>query len=137
MTPSRILAGLAGALLIAGAAQAAPHSSDGLPSDQAARVDSACSRILGTEPGEEHYAACVEALSGSLRSARFAPTASAYRQDESAGQGRSYFQGSPSDVHRREGQACASVGFDPAYQGYDSCVADLSSSLFATDHPLN
>jgi len=137
MTPIRILAGAAGALLIAGATQAAPYNAGGLPADQAARIDNACSRILGTERGEEHYAACVDSLSGSLRSARMAPTASAYREDESAGRPRSYFQGSPSDVHRREGQACASVGFDPAYQGYDSCAADLSSSMFATDHPLN
>ena len=132
MTPIRILAGAALALAIAGGAQAAqPYN----PNGQRGRVDNACVNVLGTEPGEAHYDACVEALSGAAP--RAGASSAAYRQDGDAGPRRSYFQGSPRDLHRREGQACASVGLDPAYQAYDSCVADLSSSLFAIDHPLN
>jgi hypothetical protein len=101
-----------------------------------ARVDRACETIVGTEPGEAHHNACVASLSGSVE--RLGLSNASYEQGGvQARSNGSYFQGSPQELHRREQQACASVGFDPANRSYESCVADLASSLFAIDHPLN
>jgi hypothetical protein len=135
---NRLTPGLALAILIAGAgfataAPAQPHNAAAL-----AAVDHACRDILGTAPGEEHFSGCVASLSASMNDAGAGATASYDRVNASSDRSsRSYFTGSPASVHRREGRACASVGLNPAGQAYDSCVADLSSSMFAIDHPLN
>jgi hypothetical protein len=135
---NRLIPGCALAILIAGAgfATAAPAQPDNAAA--LAAVDHACRDILGTAPGEEHFSGCVASLSGSLNRAGAGATAGYDRVNASADASRgSYFTGSPASVHRREARACASVGINPAGQAFDSCVADLSSSMFAIDHPLN
>jgi hypothetical protein len=47
----------------------------------------------------------------------------------------SYFDSSPRATARREELACASVGVDPATAAFDACVKELSSTLYAIDHP--
>jgi hypothetical protein len=56
--------------------------------------------------------------------------------DEPGGS-KSYFSASPHTAFQRERLACARLGFDPAYSAFDSCVADLASTLFGADNPMN
>jgi len=133
---NRLIPSLALAIFITGAGFAPRASAQPGNAAALAAVDHACRDILGTSPGEEHFSGCVASLSGSI--ARAGASAGYDRVSASDGASRgSYFTGSPSSVHRREARACASVGIDPAGQAFDSCVADLSSAMFAIDHPLN
>ena len=45
----------------------------------------------------------------------------------------SYFAVSPDTKFRREQQACARLGFDPAFAAFANCVANLQSTLQAID----
>ena len=47
----------------------------------------------------------------------------------------SYFGTSPHATAGREELACASVGVDPATPAFEACVKELSSVLYAIDHP--
>jgi len=47
----------------------------------------------------------------------------------------SYFGSSPHATAGREELACASVGVDPATPAFEACVKELSSTLYAIDHP--
>jgi len=46
---------------------------------------------------------------------------------------KSYFAVSSDTIRRRERQACARLGFDPAYGAFANCVANLQSSLQGID----
>jgi hypothetical protein len=50
---------------------------------------------------------------------------------------KSYFSASNDEVHRREQEACAQIGYDPIGGGsaFAQCVADLQSNLFDADNP--
>ncbi len=46
---------------------------------------------------------------------------------------KSYFAVTPDAKFRREQQACARLGFDPAFGAFANCVADLQSTLQGID----
>ncbi|HEY1631421.1 MAG TPA: hypothetical protein VGF56_08895 [Rhizomicrobium sp.] len=46
---------------------------------------------------------------------------------------KSYFAVTPSTKFHREQQACAMLGFDPAFGAFANCVADLQGTLQAID----
>jgi hypothetical protein len=48
---------------------------------------------------------------------------------------KSYFAVSPDTKFRRDQQACARLGFDPAFGAFANCVADLQGMLQAIDAP--
>ena len=48
---------------------------------------------------------------------------------------KSYFAATPDTKFRREQQACARLGFDPAFGAFANCVANLQSTLQAADAP--
>ncbi len=154
---------------LAAPASAQSYNSDGLSPGAVTQVNGACRDIIGTQRGEEHFSACANSLSQSLRDDFAAQSSSRARADclrqglapgssglaecvldapvtrdqvvaggvTHTGSPASYFSGSPRELRRREQRACASLGLDPTGQGFDSCVADLSASLFAVDHPFN
>jgi hypothetical protein len=49
----------------------------------------------------------------------------------------SNFPASFDAVLRKEQQACARVGLDPAFAAFESCVADLQDALQRIDLPEN
>jgi len=78
-------------------------------------------------------AQCVLAGPGAAR----APVVRVSDAPDGAGPAKSYYLTSPRDVHRREEQSCARLGYDPTSGGFASCVAGLQASLFAADNPMN
>lgn len=63
------LAVCAASLGLADCATAAPYNPENLPANQLSQVGTICETVVGVRRGEEHYDACVESLSGSLRNA--------------------------------------------------------------------
>jgi hypothetical protein len=120
----------------AGAASAATMAARS-PAGTNDRVGQICQLVLGLPAGPyTPYDACRESLSQSLAEAPQAGRA----QDDAAMPGArratSYFYASNAEVHRREGSACAEIGYDPASVGFAQCVANLQSDLSEADHPL-
>ena len=48
---------------------------------------------------------------------------------------KSYLAASNDEIHRRERQACAAIGEDPATIAFARCVTDLAGKLFDADNP--
>jgi hypothetical protein len=48
----------------------------------------------------------------------------------------SFFYASAHETARREQQACASLGFEPPYGQFASCVKRLQDTFFAIDNPV-
>jgi hypothetical protein len=101
MILSRAMAGAA--VLAALACLAAPPSARAAPGRDG-QVGRICAGTLGLDPGEKHYAACVQSLSGSLANLR-------------AGQGMA-------DARR----ACAARGLRPGAADFDECELRLAEA---------
>jgi hypothetical protein len=101
---------MAGALSLAAAAcLAAPPAALASPAPRAGAVGRICAGTLGLDPGEKHYAACVQSLTGSLADLR-------------AGQGMASAR-----------RACAARGLAPGAAAFDECELRLADAAPAAD----
>ena len=48
----------------------------------------------------------------------------------------SYYRASAQDQWQRDGLACASLGLDPAQNGFTNCVKRISQALHSIDNPI-
>ena len=93
----------------------------------------------GLKPGNADLSLCL------LRAADTTPDPAAVKLPDIAGMtagiaadpqsSKSYFAVTPGMKFHREQQACAMLGFDPAFGAFASCVADLQSTLQTIDMP--
>jgi hypothetical protein len=91
-------------LSIADCATAGPFNPAGIPSGQVTRVGQICQSVMGIEPGEEHYYACVSSLSDSVKGL------------------------DQSDAMQRAHSACAERGLEPDSPGFAECVLRTSDA---------
>jgi hypothetical protein len=160
----RAAAAVAGMLALAGFAGGAnagpyPYNPDRLDQGQVVQVGDVCRTVVGVEPSEARYYACVGALSDSaknlgrgraLQQARGDCLRRGYRagspdldvctvqsadRQRTAAPDMSYAYAPQREVHRREELSCARMGMDPSSGAFASCVAGLDSALFAADNP--
>jgi hypothetical protein len=116
----------------------ASYNPDRLPMQQMSRIGEICRDVMGLPAGAiTHYLACEESLSHSIAArgdGGAAPGASAAPPAKAL---KSYFLATNDEVHRREQEACARIGFDSVGGGFAfaQCVADLQSNLFDADNP--
>ena len=110
-------------------------NANGPARDGLAQVQQVCETVVRLRPGEVHFDACVSSLAGSLRDMK--PEHGAMPAIEVAETPESYAGTSFTAVRHREEQACARVGFNPAFGAFSSCVADLQASLQWYDTPNN
>jgi hypothetical protein len=119
----------------AACASTTPYNPDGLPPAQMSRIGEICHRIMGLPAAlDTHHQACQESLSHSL-AARPGVSAAALDTRLPAQPAKSYFAASNDEIHRREQQACAAIGEDPATMSFARCVTDLAGKLFDADNP--
>ena len=95
-------------LALASAANAAPYNPDQLPGTQIAQVEHACRSIVGLEPGEAQYAACVASLSDTVRGADEVRSRAEARQ------------------------TCRREGFDRGTPGLAECTLDAADKMATT-----
>jgi len=132
---SGVTASLAAAFALAssaGCAVAAPYNPDNLPADQVARIGEVCQSVIGVQPGEAHYVACVVSLTGSANGLGHGHALTQARETLAP---KSYFYASPRDVRQRVEMSCAQLGFEAGSDGLARCAAGLRASLFAADNP--
>ena len=84
----------------------------------------------GETPGPK-LAECELAQAGTTPAA----TGSAIDASRSAGPVKSWLYAPGREMRRREQQACARLGYEPAGDAFSSCVAGLDAALYAADHP--
>jgi hypothetical protein len=149
---------------LASGASAAPR--DPLSGEEVGAIGQVCASVLGLEPNEAQYGGCVDSLSASAQSlgrahrlwrAQSDCLGEGHRADtpelaecevtknrpspvaidgRSSGSASSYFYASPTEVRRREQEACAHLGLDRADEAFSTCVENLQTNLFETDNPL-
>jgi hypothetical protein len=101
-------------------------------------VGQICKNVLGLDPGEKHFAACVDSLSTSARSLRQGQDMAAAPGEDAAsrpGGARDYFTISRDTAFQRDKLACARLGFDPGQESFAGCVADLKTALARASEP--
>lgn len=156
------LALIAGAAACAPLAGYNPYS---LPIDQMNRIGAICQDVVGVPGGNNtHLDACKEGLSEAVTARQRSATLLAARdrclarglQPNTVGlfecelgsgrddpgpgglpnaSGKSYFNASNDEIHRRVQDACAQIGHDPVGPGFAECVAGLHARLTEADNP--
>ena len=134
---------VASSLVTASCAPPAPYNPDRLPPAQMSRIGEICHRVMGLPAGlYTQYQACQESLSHALAARREvdaktgAQASTALDAPLPATAARSYFSASNDEVDRREREACAAIGLDPATREAAQCVVDLAGNLFDADNPI-
>jgi hypothetical protein len=135
MTPSlpralRPRALVLGLLLAAGAAACAsadPYNPSSLARGDLGQVGHACAAVVGLDPGEAGYSACVESLSQSVSDA--GPGRAVASVQPARG---SWYTASPSASFSRAQSACASLGLAPG-----ACAADLNAAIAGAENGMN
>ncbi len=106
-------------------------------------ADADC-RARGLASGSPALALCVlreeqrpdTARSAPIASAPIATSAGSPSPRAGAVPVGSFFYASGDETVRREQQACASLGFEPPYGQFASCVRNLQATFFAIDNPI-
>jgi hypothetical protein len=121
---------------------------------QLERVSRVCETVLGLsrrEPLEggyrmgsdrldywtSHYRGCIVSLSDSVQgsaAARQPPTTAVEELPAASG---SFTYASPHEAARREELACRSLGVALSHDEFNSCVSDLSQTMYSVDHPID
>ncbi|HLZ73426.1 hypothetical protein [Phenylobacterium sp.] len=110
--------------------EALSQSAAGL--DRAGALQAARSACLARgETQGPKLAECELAEAGATRVAAGA----AIDASEPRAPAKSWFYASGREMRRREEQACARLGYEPARGAFSSCVAGLDAALYAADHP--
>lgn len=117
---SRSIAAAVGATALAVLACAPVSASAADGSSRLAKEHHACAVVLGLDPTEAPYQACITNLDQSLAAANPSQLA-----DGTAG--------SLDAARDKAPQACVAVGLKPGTPAYDDCVTDLKESLSDED----
>jgi hypothetical protein len=97
-------------------------------------TDAACA-AKGLATGSSDLALCV--LSNRPASGGSTQNSSAAESGDALPQALiSYYRASAHDQGQREGLACASLGLDPAQNGFTNCVKRISQALRSIDNPI-
>jgi hypothetical protein len=129
---------IAGAMLMASTAanaQGAYGNANYPARDGFGHVRQICETVVRLRPGEAHFDACVSSLVESIQSTR--PDHRVMQQVVNAEVPEPYVGTSFDAVHYREQQACARLGFDPAFGAFSNCVANLQANVERLDFPNN
>ena len=97
-------------------------------------TDAACA-AKGLAPGSSDLALCV--FGNRPTSGDSAQTSGVAESGDALPQALiSYYRASAHDQERMEGLACASLGLNPAQNGFTNCVKKLSQALHSIDNPI-
>jgi hypothetical protein len=100
-------------------------------------TDAACA-AKGLAPGSSDFALCVlNELGNRPASGDSTQTTAATESGDALPQALiSYYRASLHDQVRLEGLACASLGLDPAQNGFTNCVKKINQALHSIDNPI-
>jgi hypothetical protein len=127
---------IAGAMLVAAtaaSAQGANGNANYPARDELAQAQQVCETVIHFRPGEARFDACVSSLVVSLSSVN--RDHAAIQAIGNAEDPETYVGTSFDAVFHREQQACAHLGFDPAFSAFTNCVGNLQANLEWLDFP--
>jgi len=99
-------------------------------------TDAACA-AKGLAPGSSDLALCVLNRLGNRPANGDSQISPVAESGEASPQSlTSYYRASAHDQGQREGLACASLGLDPAQNGFTNCVKKINQALRSIDNPI-
>jgi hypothetical protein len=99
-------------------------------------ADAACA-AKGLAPGSSDLALCVLNRSGNRPVSGDSQTSAVAESGDALPQALiSYYRASAHDRGQLEGQACASLGLNPAQNGFTNCVKKINQALHSIDSPI-
>jgi len=99
-------------------------------------TDAACA-AKNPAPGSSDLALCVLNRLGNRTASRDSQTSAVAESGDALPQALiSYYRASAHDQGQLEGLACASLGLNPAQNGFTSCVKKINQALHSIDSPI-